>query len=195
MKIEEVKILIEAFYNGETTAVEEQALLHYFEGDNIPDELEVEREVFLQLSNARPVDVPIGLEAKLNNLIDVLAENELKEKIVVPIAPSVKINNRHLLWMRIAGVAASVAILFSVGLFINNNNDNVDPSIQLSQQIQLKDTYEDPDQAYREAEKALLLVSSNLNKGVSRMSVVSENIDKSKTILDKSVNRINFKDL
>lgn len=190
MNIEGIKILIEAFYNGETSAAEEQELLHYFEGDNITEELVEEREIFLQLSKAHPIEVPVGLELKLNDLIDTLAENES-----VSIAPQkVKKLSTQQLWLRIGGVAASVAILFSIGLYIGSEERVGTPS-ELTQELQLKDSFEDPTEAYKEAEKALLLVSSNLNKGVNQISVISDHIDKTNTILDKNVNRINTKNL
>lgn len=191
MKIEEVKLLIEAFYNGETTSVEEQALLRYFEGESIPDELEEDRYVFLQLSKAKPVDIPLGLESRLNSLIDELAEAEAKEFVSMPVTR--KTNHRQL-WVRVGGIAASLAILFSIELIVNDKEEG-DMSVQLAHNVELKDTYQDPDVAYQEAEKALLLVSANLNKGVNQISVVSKSIDKSNTILDKSVNRINIKNL
>lgn len=192
MNIEEVKLLIEAFYNGETNSDEEQALLRYFEGENIPDELVEERDLFLQLNNTQPIEIPVGLESRITNLIDTLAESELeKVAFIVP-----KRINRSQLWIRVGGVAASIAILFSIGAYINNSSDDgANTPSQLVQNVELKDSFKDPNEAYREAEKALLLVSANLNKGVNSISVVSYNIDKSNTILDKSVNRINIKKL
>lgn len=190
MNIEDIKILIEAFYNGETSAVEEEILLHYFEGDDIPEDLVEEKTMFLQLSKAQPVDVPVGLGLKINNLIDTLAQSEIREVAI----PQVKKSANRQLWLKIGGVAASVAILFSIGLYINRTG-NTDAPSQLTEDVQLKDSFEDPAQAYREAEKALLLVSYNLNRGVDQISVVSDNIDKTNTILDKNVNRINTKNL
>lgn len=191
MNIEEVKLLIEAFYNGETSSAEEQALLRYFEGDNIPEELVEERDLFLQLNNTQSIEIPLGLEAKLSNFIDTLVEKEQVK--TVDLNP--RKGNRTQLWLRVGGVAASIALLFSIGVYLNKSDDNVDASPQMVQDLQLKDSFDDPQEAYKEAEKALLLVSLNLNKGVNQISVVSDNIDKSNTILDKSVNRINIKNL
>lgn len=190
MNIEDIRILIESFYNGETTAAEEEMLLSYFEGDDVAEDLLEERDVFLQLKNTEPIDIPVGLEFRLNNLIDNLAANE-SQKIVIR---ELNHSSRSLLWFKIGGIAASVAILFSIGLYVGNNSKG-DAFSDIAQGVEVKDSFDDPADAYKEAERALMLVSYNLNKGVDQISVVSDNIDKTNTILDKNVNRIITKDL
>ena len=39
MKTSEIKKLVEAFYNGETTIEEEKLLLSYFQGEDVAEEL------------------------------------------------------------------------------------------------------------------------------------------------------------
>lgn len=180
MNINEVKILIEAFYNGETSATEEKALLQYFQSDHVAEELLDERDIFLQLQKVQPAKVPPTLEAKLDTLINNLAEKELKQ-----VSRKSK-KNRKQLWVTIGGVAASLTLLFSIGYYVNSQNNN---SGTTQAYRHMPDTYSDPDRAYEEAEKALIMVSSNLNKGFEQISVVSVNIDRTKERLDKSINR------
>ena len=59
MKTSEIKKLVEAFYNGETTIEEEKLLLSYFQGEDIAEELLKERDLFLDLYKSEPIDVPL----------------------------------------------------------------------------------------------------------------------------------------
>lgn len=186
MNTDNIKKLIEAFYNGETTAEEEQILKDYFNGDNIAEELEEEKDIFVQLYDAKPIEVPSTLKPRLENLIDDLAAQE-KEEVVIS---EPKQSKRHLMrW--IGSIAAGVAILISAGIYFKGKS-NINPSI--NEYTQMKDTYSDPEEAYKEAQKALALVSSNFNKGVSQVNVVSESLDKTNEILNKTFNRKNNKE-
>ena len=49
MKTSEIKKLVEAFYNGETTIEEEKLLLSYFQGEDVAEELLKEKDLFLNL--------------------------------------------------------------------------------------------------------------------------------------------------
>ncbi len=186
MNTDDIKRLIEAFYNGETNHEEEQILRNYFNNDQIAEELADEKEIFAQLHEAENIDIPPMLESNLESLIDGLARQEEEKRVILK--PQQK--KRHIMrW--IGSAAAGIAILISVGIYFNSNR-NIDTP--LTGQTELKDTYSDPEEAYREAQKALALVSSNFNKGVSQVAVVSENIDKANEILNRTLNRKNNKE-
>ena len=87
MKTSEIKKLVEAFYNGETTIEEEKLLLSYFQSEDVAEELLKERDLFLDLYKSEPIDVPLHLEAKLGTLIDELAA---KETVKVELKPASK---------------------------------------------------------------------------------------------------------
>ncbi|WP_165020748.1 hypothetical protein [Dysgonomonas sp. ZJ279] len=184
MKTDEIKILLDAFYNGETSHEEELILLRYFESENVSEELLGEKEIFLQLFQSEEnIEVPPTLESKLENLIDSLAERDEKKRS----------RNRKHLWIWAVSAAACIAILFSVGLYFNNrpHESSILAGNEFQEKQELKDTFTDPDQAKKEAEKALLLVAANLNKGMNQLELVSNNIDKTNEILDKTFNRKN----
>lgn len=63
-------------------------------------------------------------------------------------------------------VAASVVVLLSVGLFtFNHYNQPVLGDLG---------TYDDPEVAYRETQKALALISESVNKGIESMEYINE---------------------
>ena len=104
------------------------------------------------------IETPAGLEAKLSDLIDRLAEKEKRAK-------------RNTLVFRIGGIAASVVILLSIGLFYNSKgtSDTLDTPVAARRIV-----IEDPEIAIREAEKALLQISVNFNKGIEQLNKITK---------------------
>lgn len=178
MSTKDIKKLIEAFYEGETSIEEEKIIFDYFLNEPIAEELIEEQAFFLSLARSNEsILVPKTTESKLISLIDTLDDKGKKKN-----------NKVRNICIWVASAAACIAIIFSIGLQSNqNNNDN-----QIA--IEAKDTFSDPNEAYREVEKALLLVSNNMNKGIEQLSIISNNIDKTNDIFNKSVNKINDKE-
>lgn len=168
MKVDEVEKLINAFYEGNTSIEEEKALLHYFRTADVPEHLLAEKEMFLNLAIHEP-EVPGGLEKKLSGLIDTW---EQAEKEQLSIKPAGKIN-----WRWVSGIAAGILLIFSVWTYTDYHATNVD-TLQA-------DTYANPDDALKEAQKALALVSKNLNKGMSQLESANSQMKKVDTILNK----------
>ncbi|GAB6121230.1 hypothetical protein [Dysgonomonas termitidis] len=182
MKTDEIKIMLDAFYNGETTAAEELRLLEYFSSEYVADELLDEKEVFLSMYQAEPIDVPPALETKLENLIDNLASEE-KQKAEINAGS----NRKHLLrW--VGSAAACIAVLISVTFYFNNKPDAGQPTVSPKQQT-AENLSEADKKALKEAEDALILLSSNFNKGVNQLAIVTSSLDKSNEILNKTLNR------
>lgn len=114
------------------------------------------------------IEAPVELEAKLSNLIDLLAEKEVRRK-----------RNTRIFW--IGGIAASVAILSSIGFFYNF--EDTPDTLTATRQIVI----EDPEIASREAQKALLQISVNFNKGMKQLNLLSDNLEKTNNILNKTI--------
>jgi hypothetical protein len=117
------------------------------------------------------IEVPAGLESRLESLIDTLARNEKRSKRKI----------RQLrLWT--GCVAATLFLLLSTGLFLKSglNPFNGGSAIQ---------PVENPEIAYQETQKALELVSRNFNKGLDQLTVVNKEIEKSNQIINKALKK------
>lgn len=167
-----IKKLIDAFYEGNTSREEEQILHEYFLEELVPGELEHDKEIFLELYSPEEDVIPFSLEQKLNSLIDRLDAEETKKTPVVSIKPK-SINLR-----RIASIAASILIVLSIGIYYHFNKAD-------SQTI--ADTYTNPEDAYMETEKALLFVSTKLNKGFDQVESAQKNLEKTNKIISKNI--------
>lgn len=182
MDINEIKRLLEAFYNGETSSDEEQILQEYFNTENVADELQGEKELFLRLYQNEPVDVPAGLETRLENLIDELNAKEIQTKTTLP-----KQANKKQLWKWVGSIAAGVALLVSAGLYFNNETGITTPPDTPG--VQFASLNKEDQQKVQEAQDALVLLSSKFNKGTDKLAVVSTNLDKTNDILNKAFKR------
>ncbi len=173
--IHEIKKLITAFYNGETTEAEEQQLFHYFNSKDAAQELKTEQRLFLQFYDSADIEMPFSFEKKLSTLIDELAEKDVQNSK----------NRKKSLWIWISSSAACIAVLFTIGWHLHT--PPVAPKV-LSQKHVLKDTYTNPQQAYAEAEKALTMVSKNFNKGMDQLNMASSQIEKTNQKVKKIMN-------
>ncbi len=146
MNLKEIEALLEKFYDGESSLEEEESLRKYFNQEIVPDHLSAHLELFRYYKNARDEKIPLRkIEYDTADMIrkDDHDKNHFKK--------------RRMFYL-VTGIAASILILIGVYFqFIVNNKKS---------KYQLENTYEDPEVAYAEAKKALLLVSEKLNAGV-----------------------------
>ena len=115
------------------------------------------------------INVLAGLESKLEILIDRLDKEEKQSK---------QKTRQIRLWA--GSIAASIAVLISIGLYFNSSDK---PKIS---DVSSTANVNDPETAYREAEKALVIVSQNFNKGLSQLAMFSDEMEKTNKTLDKT---------
>lgn len=192
MSTDDIKILLEAFYEGNTTSEQEKLLQAYFEGDDIAPELLPERDAFLAICNLPQMSVPDALEADLNSLLDELDATQAHEEEVVPMQTIAK--KKKLVWQYV-GIAASIVLLIVGGLYITVGKGvegQPQPIAQKNVLIADSTTNEispEDKQKIKLAENAMVLLSEKLNKGMGQLTIVSTNVDKSNKTLDKVLKR------
>ena len=158
MNPNKIKILLGKFYNGETTIDEENELMYFFSSKNVPESLEIEREIFLSMQKKdSDIIVPENLNDEISGFIDVLAERETKKSD----------NKRLYLFskpIKIFSVAASFIILLGIGSLVIDGKNKP------------KDTFTDPKEAYIETQRILAYIASNLKSGEKAMTISDDKI-------------------
>lgn len=114
--------------------------------------------------------LPHGLSERLEERIDTLFLIDEKKK------KRSLLRKRSLYWL---SGAAAIALL-CIGIFQYTGS--------LHQEHRLTDTYSDPKEAAIVAQKALQLMSVNLNKGINQMNDAQQEINKVNNILNKHLN-------
>lgn len=154
MKVEEFERLLARFYEGNTSEQEEELLKETFVTEEVPERLLKDKELFLSLfSDEVEEEVPAGLEERLSRMIDEKAEEEQR---------FFHRNKAKRNWRWIGGIAATVLLLVGIGYGLMDRVGEMRPPTP-------RDTFSDPEAAYKALQATLLEVSANLNKGIEQV--------------------------
>lgn len=138
MELDKIELLIEKYFQGETSIAEENELKSYFSSPDVAQHLEQYKPMFGFFAQAK----------------------EQQYKAIAPL----KAKKRTLVaWL---SIAASVVVLLGVGTFAYLNYND--------QQSQDLGTYDDPEVAFRETQKALALISEHVNTGIESVEYINE---------------------
>jgi hypothetical protein len=175
MNEEELKRLIEKYYNGESTEEEERTLKDYFRQNNIPEGYEAEKLIFSYYNESAEVPEPsIDFEARILAGIDASEIKRGSGKMKKYLLP-------------ILSAAAGILILTGSYFFFFKSAET-------------RDSYTDPEIAYAETIRILRDVSSQLNRGaqvlepVGKMNEITrksfESLNKSTRIVEKNLRKL-----
>lgn len=142
------KIILEKYWNGETSIAEEKALRHYFSKEEIDPDLLPYKDLFTYYNTAKEAE----LDASVPTL---LGQSSAQEAKVVKL-------KRFSLWKNIA---AAVLLLISFSLLYSTFNQPTKEE-RLAKYWAEKEI-KDPVLAYQKTKAALQLVSQKLNGGTA----------------------------
>jgi len=168
MNDKQIQQQLDAFYNGTATAEEERLLREFFSNNKeVPEHWKDEQKAFCAIASATEIPLPEGLAERLEQRID--EHTGTTRRIYLRRVSS---------W--VATVAAvgllCVMMLLDGGDFFGRKNS-------------LVDTYQDPKEAAMVASQALVLMSSNLNKGMSQLDLAQNEMNNVNRILNEQLNK------
>ena len=141
MESQKINILLQKYFDAETTIDEENELITYFSSGEVDENLKMYVPMFSGLKElSAEEDSVLG-----EDLMNFILESEHKEKL-----------RYRWMWQIVTGVAASVILVMLAVNFYSSQN-------------QWKDTFTDPKQAYFEASKTLEFVAGKYNKGLAQL--------------------------
>ena len=168
MESQKINILLQKYFEAETTLAEENELINYFNSGDVADELKLYVPMF---STSKEVSVNENPDLG-EDLMNYIIESEHREKL-----------RYRTLWQVVSGVAAVVIMVMLAVNFYSNQNH-------------WKDTYSNPDLAYSEACKTLEFVAGKYNKGLALLKPIGkiENatapFDSGMKVLDKGFKKL-----
>lgn len=156
MDYNRIEKLLEKYWECETSIIEEKELKAFFKGTDIPDNLKETALMFNYFEQE-------SSQKKLGTDFD----NQIIEKLET--SDSNNTNIKVVDWFnRYAKVAAVILVLISVSFLITK-------TLQHEQEkVHVADTFENPEDAFEETKKALLLISNKIGKGKTQMVKLSE---------------------
>ena len=144
MVLDRIEKLIEKYFEGETSIAEETELKVYFSSSDVEQHLKQYQSIFNYLSQAK--EQQSTQQILLGSTI-----SDTKRPMVI--------------WI---SMAASVLVMVGVGTYLftksNQQPTNTDEY----------GTYDNPEKALEETERALALVSEHLNTGIESVSYINE---------------------
>lgn len=144
MELQRIHLLLQKYFEAESTLDEENELINYFNSGEVEEELKPYVPMFSGLK-----DLSVNEEEDLGeDLMNYILESEHKEKI-----------RYRWMWQMVTAVAASVILVMLAVNFYSN-------------QSKWDDTFTDPKQAYAEAHKTLEFVAGKYNKGLAMLKPI-----------------------
>nr|WP_294780341.1 hypothetical protein [uncultured Flavobacterium sp.] len=146
MEPNKIENILEKYFEGETTIAEEKELKDYFSSPNVAQHLEQYKPMFGYFSQAK----------------------EQKSTHEIPLLPKPREKKQNVAWL---SIAASAVVLLGIGtyFFVSEKNDTT----AVASQTELG-TYDDPEEALKATQKALALLSNNVNVGIEKVSYIKE---------------------
>lgn len=142
MDSKQLEQLLEKYWSCETSLEEEQHLREYFRGSEIPDAHRGTAELFRFLNEEKGKSLNANFEKDVTK--------KLRQRHGGKIVSMVSYAN-------IARVAAGVLVLVVATYFIRQE-------VRKSYPKELQDTYTDPQMAFEETKKALMMISGSFGK-------------------------------
>ena len=136
MESNRIEILLEKYFQGETSSAEELELKKYFSSADIAQHLEHYTPLFVYFAEAK----------------------ELKFSHKLPL----QTKKRNVMWL---SIAASVVVLLGISTFTYFHSPTEKEDLG---------TYETPEAAFAATQKALALLSENVNVGIESVEYINE---------------------
>ncbi len=161
MDYKKIKILLDNYFDGNTSLEDESKLQQYFLSDHIDQKLLEYRPIFQNYHEEKNIKLGEDFDRKLFEKIQDIEDQKTKSIFLIP------------RWMK---VAATVALLIGITFIFKNQFVSDSSSKQIAWE-----TYEpeSPEEAYEAAKNALLLVSNKLNNGTN---TATDNLSKMKAM-------------
>jgi len=141
MDSNEIKQLLEKYWNCETSLEEEQQLKEYFRGNNIPESFKETSELFRYFETQKKDSLNHGFDGEVMKRIK---EERPQGKVVK-------------MMFNVARIAAGVVVVVAATYFVRQE-------IRKSYPPEIADTYSDPKLAFEETKKALMMISKGFGK-------------------------------
>ena len=138
MELIKVEILLEKYFQAETSIAEEKELRSYFSNPSVAPHLEQYKAIFGFYSEAK--------------------QQKLSQEITL------KSKKNKTIWF---SIAAAILLFLGIGTFYMMNRNTITPQNELG-------SYDNPEIAFRETQKALALLSTNVNVGLETVMYVQE---------------------
>jgi hypothetical protein len=150
MEFNKIRELLDRYWDGTSTLEEEEALRSFFSRDitSLPADLKEAQPLFSYFAAERDIPMPVFPD------------------IEIPVAPMPERPVKQMIWQHWMKYAAMLLVAVGIG-YASRQAQTKQTRIMAS--LSEQDTFDDPEKAFAVTQKALQLLSRNLNKGTTQM--------------------------
>ena len=181
MTIEQVKSLLSRFYEGQTTPEEERQLAAFFRREDVPEDLQQDKQLFLLLAQTSEQEMPQDIAEEITAFVNNLGQTKIQ-----PLIPEDKqrkgvifrLKTPPKMWYR---VAATVAILFAIGggVLFHQRTYTTDP---------FRDTCSTPEEAAAQIQRANSMIAKATEQCMAPTSKALQKADAAKQLINQHIN-------
>nr|WP_315244305.1 hypothetical protein [uncultured Flavobacterium sp.] len=151
MELNKIENILEKYFQGETSIAEENELRDYFSSSNVAQHLKQYQPIFGYFSQVK--------QQKSTHKLEDLDQTDK----AIPL----QTKKQNVGWL---SIAASVVVLLGIGTYFYTSEKNTTPVVAQSE----LGTYNNPEKAFAETQKALALLSNNVNVGIESVQYIKE---------------------
>ena len=186
MTIEQIKSLLSRFYEGQTTPDEERQLADFFRREDVPEDLQQDKQLFLMLAQISDQEMPTDIAEEITAFVNNLGQTEKK-----PVLSEVKQRKGIIYRLKTPPkmfyrVAATVAILLAIGggMFVHQQRTfATDP---------FRDTCKTPEEAAREILYANDIINRSLAPFRQSANMATEQVNEMNKTIQTATRYINY---
>ncbi len=183
MTIEQIKPLLSRFYEGQTTPDEERLLADFFRREDVPEELQEDKQLFLMLAHISDQEMPTDIADEIAAFVNNLGQTEKK-----PVLPEVKQRKGIIFHLKTPPkmfyrIAATVALLLAIGGGIISYQRQIDP---------FRNTCATAEEAAQEILYANVIINRSFALFFQSTATATEQVNEMNKTIQKATQYINY---
>ena len=183
MTIEQIKSLLSRFYEGQTTPDEERLLADFFLHEDIPEELQKDKQLFHTLAQISDQEMPTDIAEEITAFVNNLGQTE-KE----PVLSEVKQHKGIIYRLKTPPkmfyrIAATVAILLALGGGVISYQKQTDP---------FRNTCATAEEAAQEILYANAIINRSFAPFFQSTATATEQVNEMNKTIQKATQYINY---
>ena len=181
MTIEQIKSLLARFYEGQTTPEEERLLADFFRREDVPEDLQQDKQLFLLLAQTSDQEMPQDIAEEITTFVNNLGQT----KNIVRVQRDKKIQP-HIFRLKtppkiLYRVAATVAILLAIGGGVLHHQRTYAPD-------PFRDTCATPEEAAAQIQRANSMIAKATEQCMVPTSKALQKADATKQVINQYIN-------
>ena len=181
MTIEQTKSLLSRFYEGQTTPEEERQLAAFFRREDVPEDLQQDKQLFLLLAQTSEQEMPQDIADEITAFVNNLGQPDIQpfthvskqhKGVIYRLKTPPKVMYR---------VAATVAILLAIGGGVLHHQRTYAPD-------PFRDTCATPEEAAAQIQRANSMIAKATEQCMVPTSKALQKADATKQVINQYIN-------